>query len=191
MFSAPFSSARVDMATDSHGNCVGRLVGGTAVGRQSRRSRACCIGTSSVTGRSTTKPSQGSASGDTVSRGATPKRGNTPSARCRDDKAKGLTYFSVQATVENRAEEYFDLGLSDHEAQVRAGKDGHSAPSSTSTALPGLKTSAYIPSVGPQRPSTLRLPPVTSRLSINRSQCGSTMNAPLRTCGSAVTVSPN
>ncbi|WP_250293254.1 hypothetical protein [Streptomyces atroolivaceus] len=54
-------------------------------------------------------------------------KGNIPSARGRDDKAKGLTYFSVQITVENRAEEYFDLRLSNREAQVRAGKDGHSA----------------------------------------------------------------
>ncbi|MER6651302.1 hypothetical protein ABT248_12245 [Streptomyces sp. NPDC000971] len=54
------------------------------------------------------------------------KKGVVP-ARGRNDDAKGLTYFSVQVTVENRAEEYFDLRLSDDEAQVRAGKDGHSA----------------------------------------------------------------
>ncbi|MFJ8860240.1 hypothetical protein ACIRD8_17605 [Streptomyces sp. NPDC102451] len=53
------------------------------------------------------------------------KKGVVP-ARGRDDDAKGLTYFSVQVTVENRAEEYFDLRLSDDEAQIRAGKDGHS-----------------------------------------------------------------
>ncbi|MFI9248163.1 hypothetical protein ACIGXF_37665 [Streptomyces sp. NPDC053086] len=54
------------------------------------------------------------------------KKGDVPK-RGRDDDAKGLTYFSFQVTVENRAEEYFDVRLCDNEVQIRAGKDRHSA----------------------------------------------------------------
>ncbi|MFB7576361.1 hypothetical protein [Streptomyces sp. NPDC056165] len=54
------------------------------------------------------------------------EKGDVP-RRGRDDEAKGLTYFSFQVTVENRAEEYFDLRLYRNEVQIRAGKDGHSA----------------------------------------------------------------
>ncbi|MFG2947543.1 hypothetical protein [Streptomyces adustus] len=52
------------------------------------------------------------------------KKGDVPKGG-RDDDAKGLTYFSFQVTVENRAEEYFDLRLYHDDVQIRAGKDGH------------------------------------------------------------------
>lgn len=54
------------------------------------------------------------------------KKGDEPKGG-RDNDAKGLTYFSFQVTVENGAEEYFDLRLSHRQVQIRVGEEGHSA----------------------------------------------------------------
>ncbi|MFJ9988048.1 hypothetical protein ACIQUD_29240 [Streptomyces globisporus] len=53
------------------------------------------------------------------------KRGDLP-PEGRDCDAKGLTYFSFRVKVENRAAEWFMIGLERTHLDVRAGKDGDS-----------------------------------------------------------------
>lgn len=47
----------------------------------------------------------------------------------RDDRAKGLTYVSVQVTFENRGSEYYGIDMRSHpyHYDVRVGRDGHGA----------------------------------------------------------------
>ncbi|GAB2325407.1 hypothetical protein [Streptomyces variabilis] len=53
------------------------------------------------------------------------KKGDIP-PEGRDSDAKGLTYFSFRVTVENRAEEWFEIKLERRHIDVRAGRDGDS-----------------------------------------------------------------
>ncbi|MGW6145895.1 hypothetical protein ACWFR4_49200, partial [Streptomyces sp. NPDC055140] len=79
------------------------------------------------------------------------KKGDVP-PNSRDSDAKGLTYFSFRVTVENRAEEWFLIELSQGNLDVRAGKDGEGAfDDHRSKEIEGFRTLGEPPSAHPRQ----------------------------------------